>query len=1027
LWDFTDLIDRRFQAGFYSRFSRVVLIAVLLLFPALVVGSIRAVRSNNNQVEDWLPASFHETRQLQWFREHFAADQFVIISWPGCRLGDPAAEGSQAVDDPRIEKLAKALVPDAVDEDIFLGPKKSTTTGKYFKSVTTGRRVLDALLAAPASVPYKEAIARLQGALIGSDGRQTCVVVTLSREATQNLREVVGRGHPGGPIRRPRPPGELFEIIAQSGIDTNEVRVGGPPIDNVSIDEEGEKTLIKLAGMSLLFGLGLAWFSLRSVRLTSVVFANGVLSAMLAMSVVWYSGNKMDAVLMSMPLLVYVLAVSGAVHVVNYYRESLRDGESANASDRAIHLAWKPALLCSITTAVGLGSLCTSDLEPVRKFGLFSALGVGSLLLMTFVFLPSALQLFDKRPDNAGPARAGSKKKRNKNAQAAGPADWSVVKPLADDAWTHRHEKTRIERIWSWCAILLVRRYKLVSAVSIGLLVFAALGLNRVGTSIDLLKLFEPQARIIQDYTWFERNIGPLVPLEIVVRFPAPVQQEIESAPQRFVLDDVQLASSDELVADKEFERTRSPLLLNFLERCEIVDLCQRMIERKHGAGGKDLVGRSMSPVTFASELPDIGFDVGTQALRSGTNDVLWKHRDGFVTTGFLQIDPTDQSELWRISMRVRAFAGVDFGAFLHETQATIRPVLLAHQMRNRVLSEIKINQSADDHSSIPDATIWYHSPDGKTESVPEMQQFYLYSLKQFLNREGIKVKVRDVATSGDSSGGDTSIQILAGEANAEQRQAIQSGGGHFFDVPLDQQVGTEVAFDSDSPNTSDPLVQDTISAVYTGVVPIVYKSQRKLLEGLISSTVWSFLTITPLMMFVCRNIWAGLVVMIPNTLPVLVIFGGMGWLGAKVDIGSMMAASIALGVAVDDTIHFLTWFRQSLGVTRGRRRAIIMSYRHCASPTMQSALISGLGMSVFTLSSFTPTQRLGYLMVTILVAGVIAELFMLPAILAGPLGRVFHIKPANQPKAEADAVDSMPAEPPPPKMLSRRKRSVAS
>jgi predicted RND superfamily exporter protein len=181
-------------------------------------------------------------------------------------------------------------------------------------------------------------------------------------------------------------------------------------------------------------------------------------------------------------------------------------------------------------------------------------------------------------------------------------------------------------------------------------------------------------------------------------------------------------------------------------------------------------------------------------------------------------------------------------------------------------------------------------------------------------------------------------------------------------------------------------------------------------------------------MMFVCRSITAGLVVMIPNTLPVLVIFGGMGWLNAKVDIGSMMAASIALGVAVDDTIHFLTWFKQSMANTRGRRRAIIMSYRHCASPTTQSALISGLGLSVFTLSSFTPTQRLGYLMLTILLAGVIAELFMLPAILAGPLGRVFRNK---REKADQSTLMVQPSpedvETPRPKFLNRRRRSVAS
>jgi predicted RND superfamily exporter protein len=129
---------------------------------------------------------------------------------------------------------------------------------------------------------------------------------------------------------------------------------------------------------------------------------------------------------------------------------------------------------------------------------------------------------------------------------------------------------------------------------------------------------------------------------------------------------------------------------------------------------------------------------------------------------------------------------------------------------------------------------------------------------------------------------------------------------------------------------------------------------------------------------------------MIPNVLPVLAIFGGMGWLGIPIDIGSMMTASIALGVAVDDTIHFLSWFRGNVHTLRNRREAIILSYKQCATPTLQAACISGLGLSVFALSTFTPTQRFGWLMLTILIAGVIAELVMLPAILAGPLGKVF-------------------------------------
>jgi predicted RND superfamily exporter protein len=197
-------------------------------------------------------------------------------------------------------------------------------------------------------------------------------------------------------------------------------------------------------------------------------------------------------------------------------------------------------------------------------------------------------------------------------------------------------------------------------------------------------------------------------------------------------------------------------------------------------------------------------------------------------------------------------------------------------------------------------------------------------------------------------------------------------------------------------------------AAVYTGIVPIVYKAQRSLLQSLISSSLWSFLTITPLMMLVSRSFTGGMVAMLPNVLPVVMVFGGMGWLGIDVDVGSMMTASIALGVAVDDTIHYLNWFREELDRTGDRKTAILAAYKHCATPTFQAAIISGIGLSVFALSTFTPTQRFGILMLTILWMGVIAELIFFPAILAGPLGSVF--KPRKKP--QVTPVDREPVTP---------------
>jgi predicted RND superfamily exporter protein len=205
---------------------------------------------------------------------------------------------------------------------------------------------------------------------------------------------------------------------------------------------------------------------------------------------------------------------------------------------------------------------------------------------------------------------------------------------------------------------------------------------------------------------------------------------------------------------------------------------------------------------------------------------------------------------------------------------------------------------------------------------------------------------------------------------------------------------------------------QDHVHTIYTGVVPVVYKAQRALLDSLLSSTQYAFVSISLCLMVLLRrgklspwnflNARAGLVAMLPNMFPLMIVFGAIGWLGIEVDIGSMMTASIAIGVAVDDTIHYLNFFRQEMLAGKTRHQAIIASYQHCGSAIIETMLIGGFGLSVFMFSTFTPTQRFGTMMLTMLCVGAAGELIWMPALLAGPLGKYFEpIVPKQQPQPE--------------------------
>jgi predicted RND superfamily exporter protein len=959
---------------FFTRFSLPILMAFAFAAPLLIQGAQKAVKSNSNKVQDWLPQDFRETTELRWFRQHFIADQFVLISWEGCTLGGNPELPDAKSDDPRIERLAKFLVP---NPGVKPAPGEPAGYKGMFQAVTTARRLLDDLTSKPSEIPYTDAHKRLQGVLIGPDDKQTCVVVMLSDAAIKSFRSVLGRHVANGSLPWQRKPGVLWEALEQCGIPRESVHIGGPPVENVAIDEEGGRTIARLGGISGLLGIALAWWSLRSIRLTAIVFACGFLSAAAGLAAVYWSGYTMDAVLMSMPSLLYVLAISGSVHMVNYYRESIKEHGLDGAPDNAIKLGWKPALLCSVTTGIGLGSLYVSDLEPIRKFGVFSALGMMLMLIMLFLFLPAALQMW--------PARAWLPKKKD------------------DDDHHHRHHDPHAGTIWSeelWSAAsgFLIRNHAAVTVGCILVVSVVGFGVTKMHTSIDLLKLFDDSARVRQDYAWLEKHVARLVPMEVVVRFPADALRPNE--------------------VDVEVDQI--PDTLSFLERMEMVAWIQATIEKQIGPEGSDLVGPPMAAATFAPAVPE-GRDVRALARRITTNAQLEASHRNLTKSGYLSTDASDGAELWRISLRAAAFRDLDYGQFVESVRLIVEPVLAAQRLRQLVLQQLVADHPGE---SFAGDTVCVWDPRGGKSVAADAQDepqgkidpqlIFAHTWKLFLQNARLKLTLAsyDLAALDDAQR--TKLfdalkkfdsVVLAGHFTDAQVQEIQTAGIRVLDA-------RNISPDRASLAVSSEPSADAISAVYTGVVPIVYKAQRALLENLMQSTFWSFVTITPLLMLVSRSIAGGAVAMMPNVLPVLVIFGAMGWLGINIDIGSMMAASIALGVAVDDTIHYLTWYRKDLNRLRDRRAAIRTAYRHCAPPTIQAAMISGLSLSVFVLSTFTPTQRMGWLMLSILMAGMIAELVMLPALLAGPLGKAFPIRP--QRRKDSDEKHPPQSSPPP-------------
>lgn len=860
----------------------------------------------------------------------------------------------------------------------------SRLDARLIKSVTTGPSVLSQLtnVESKLNISKGEALERLRGVLFGPDDQQTCIVVTLTEAAKSDPRALVGRGMLGrergfllevaekSGVRAPRPPpalpGFLARFLPQDDVveDGPMLRLGGPPVDNAAIDEEGQITLVRLLGLSLAVGLGLSWICFRSINITIMVFLVGGFSAVTSVGIIYWTGSQLDAVLMSMPSLVYVLGISGAVHVVNYYRESVAEHGMATAPDQAVRLGFWPCTMAAFTTSLGLLSLATSNIVPIQKFGCYAAVGVIATLVLLFTYLPAALEMWPPRR--------------------------YLIRATGDGGHTASAIERFLDRFWQGVGHYVINHYRFVKWACVLLLILGAIGLTKINTSVQLLKLFDGKAKIIEDYQWLEANLGKLVPMELVVCIdpsvidPSTMNVELEEA----------VNNAEQLLADPK------PEGMNFLDRMDISKHVAEELDRLYGEAGLDIMSRPMSANTFAREA---GKGMFADRGRKPLSDGLEKSRQEFVDADFLRQDE-DDSELWRISLRLAALDDIDFGDFVQQVQRVVEPIMLAYEYRENILRRVPIHD-------LDERPHFYFVANEKTfdgilppeelkkikhvDDVPIDQSLIFWRhLHRLLKLEGMRpVKVYISKLEQLKALKPRDVVIVLDSTDEITSTALTDTGCFWLDARSHE-------FDPQSEATATAKKRhQNVSVVYTGLVPIVYKAQTTLLTSLIQSTGLAFVMIAVVMILLLRSVKAGFLAMLPNVFPVVAVFGVMGWCNKLVDIGSMMTASVAMGVAVDDTIHFLSWFRRGLDEGCSRNEAILLAYRRVATAMTQTTAIGGIGLSIFAFSTFTPTQMFGTLMLALLAAALIGDLLFLPALLASPLGKMFD---RNEAKADA-------------------------
>jgi len=175
----------------------------------------------------------------------------------------------------------------------------------------------------------------------------------------------------------------------------------------------------------------------------------------------------------------------------------------------------------------------------------------------------------------------------------------------------------------------------------------------------------------------------------------------------------------------------------------------------------------------------------------------------------------------------------------------------------------------------------------------------------------------------------------------------------------------------------------DKYDVTITGKAYLFQKGTKYLVNNLILSLSLAIVLISIFMAYMFRSFRMIIVSLIPNLIPLLITAGLMGYLGVPIKPSTILVFSIAFGISVDDTIHFLAKYRQELQANHWKiKKSVYAALRETGVSMFYTSIVLFFGFSVFVISNFGGTVALGALVSATLLFAMLANLLLLPSLL---------------------------------------------
>ena len=818
--------------------------------------------------------------------------------------------------------------------------------------------------------PYEDSI-------VSADFRSTQILVTLVEDAETAEREQFYA--------------EATEII--SGYDDTglDFYMAGDPVITVLLKEYMLGDLLYLIPMVTIVVLLALFLSFRNLGGVVLPIITVLISTVWALGVMSLLDIYFSMISTVIPVLLIAVGSAYVIHIFNHYYDSVRAAEDLTPESHrdivfeTLRKIGAPVIMSALTTAAGFASIATSTIVPMRHFGIINAVGVVSALIVTLTFVPALLLV--RRTALRGQGVVRGSNRDAKGGGHDGAHDGGFSRALL---WFYGYFSGRSPRI-IFLSLVIV-------AVSI-------FGLTRIVVDNSMIEYFQRDSEIRVADRFIRENFSGTKTFSIVVSGEEPAALTNPEA----------LAAMDELKGylSREYDEVGKVVSFSdFIRRMnQVMNVPPAAPEsdgdsgEPAGAGAGESEGRDADggagdgagPARARPRCPEASSRRAAtcRATTAATVTAVTTATGGSCTASPMMPEMTPGTARGR---KPRTAVSAAFSTVraawtaaaprnpVRTTRTAVAPPRADNARGEQAEPELRIDRSPTYRELMGAVAEAY----GRAEVLEMTTREFVDLLFRELNYGGAAYD--EIPTDPDKY----PVSDMQGLQNLVSQYLLLYSGSldDFADDSLEpQSARMYVVLEATNSLVAEEVSEGAreyaaahfpegydisiagFSDMESAVTRLIVNSQ---LWSLFSALVVVFVIVS----LANRSAVAGLYGIVPLSFAILINFGVMGITGIKLNIATAMIASIAIGIGIDYTIHFLTRYRIERAETDDLREVTKRSILTTGKAILYNAFAVGAGFAVLIASNFNPLRYVGVLVALTMLTSSVAALTILPVLL---------------------------------------------